>query len=67
MHCAAGSASTEGMGRGEVGGFMHLQGAVHMVAARLGCERVMVGTGLATSFPECMDGLTKHYSRHVGS
>ena len=27
-------------------GWGHPQGAVHMAAARLGCKRVMVGTGL---------------------
>ena len=39
---------------------------MHKVAARLGCERVMVGTGWATSCPECMDRLRKHYSHLVG-
>jgi len=29
------------------GGWCHLQGAVHMVAARLGCERALIGTGWA--------------------
>ena len=37
-----------------------------MVAARLGCERAMVGTGWATSCPDCMDKLRKHYSHLVG-
>ena len=41
------------------------QGAVHMLAARLGCERAMVGTGWATSHPDCMDRLRKHYSHLV--
>ena len=27
---------------------------MHMVAARLGCERAMVGTSWATPRPECM-------------
>ena len=31
---------------------------MHMVAARLGCVRVMVVTGQVTSCPECMDRLT---------
>ena len=35
---------------------------MHMVAARLGCERAMVGTGWATSCPDCMDRVRKHYS-----
>jgi len=51
-----------GTGKGEWG---HPQGAVHMVAARLGCERAMVGTGWATSCPDCMDKLRKHYSHLV--
>ena len=36
------------------------------VAARLGYERVMVGTGWATSRPECMDRLTKHHPHLIG-
>ena len=39
---------------------------MHMVSARLGCERVMVGTGWATTYAECMNRLTKHYSHLVG-
>jgi len=39
--------------------------AVHVVAARLGCERAMVGTGRATSHPDSMDRLRKHYSHLV--
>ena len=39
----------------------HPQGDMHMVVAKLGCERAMVGTGYATSHPDCMDRLTKHY------
>ena len=31
-----------------------------MVAARLGFEKAMVGTGRATSRPDCMDRLRKH-------
>ena len=42
------------------GGQGYPQGAVHMVAARLGCERAMVGTW-ARSHPDCMDRLRKHY------
>ena len=48
----------DGTGGGEWG----LQGAVHMVAARLGCERAIVVTGRATSCADCMDRLRKHYS-----
>ena len=36
---------------------------MHMVAARLGCERGMVVTGWATSHP---DRLRNHYSHPVG-
>ena len=50
----------------EGGGWGHPQGDVHVVDSRLGCEKVMVGTGWATSHPECMDKLTKHYSVLVG-
>jgi len=39
---------------------------VHMIAARLVCERAMVGTGLAIPCSDCMDRLTKHYSHLVG-
>ena len=56
----AGSASAEAVGRG--GGWGHPQGAVHMVAARLGFEKAMVGTPRATPRPDCMDRLRKHYS-----
>ena len=38
---------------------------MHMVAARLGFERAMVGTEWATSCPDCMDRLRKHYSHIV--
>ena len=43
------------------GGWGHKYGAIHMVAARLGFEKTMVGTGRATSRPDCMDRLRKHY------
>ena len=43
----------------------HLQGVVHMVAARFGCERAMIGTRLGTSHPDCMDRLRKHHSHLV--
>jgi len=35
---------------------------VHMVAARLGFEKAMVGTRRATPPSDCMDRLRKHYS-----
>ena len=38
------------------------QGAVHIVAARLGFEKAMVGARRATPRPDCMDRLRKHYS-----
>ena len=41
------------------------QGAVHMVAAKLGFERGMVGNGWGTSQTNCMDRLRKHYSHLV--
>ena len=60
MHLHAGSASAERVGLG--GGWDHPQGAVHMVAARLGFEKAKVGTGRAIPRPDCMDRLRKHYS-----
>ena len=44
------------------GGWGHLQGAVHMMAARLGFERAMVGIVRTTPHPDCMDRLRIHYS-----
>ena len=44
------------------GGWSHQQGVMHMVAARLGFEKAMVGTGRATPCPDCMHRLRKHYS-----
>ena len=38
------------------------QGAVHMVAARLGFEKAIISTRWATPRPDCMDRLRKHYS-----
>ena len=38
-------------------------GAVQMVAARLGFEKAIVGTGRANPRPDCMDRLRKHYCR----
>ena len=51
-----------GTGGGEWG---HLHGDMHMVAIRLGFEKVMVGTEWATSCPDCMDRLRNHYSHLV--
>ena len=39
---------------------------LHVVAARFGCEKVMVGTGLATPHSDCKDRLRKHYSHLAG-
>ena len=35
---------------------------MHMMAARLGFEKAMVGTRRATPCSDCMDRLRKHYS-----
>ena len=35
---------------------------MHMVAARLGFEKAMVGTRRVTPCSDCMDRLRKHYS-----
>ena len=59
-HCISRKGGTRG------GGWGRPQGDMHMVAARLGFERAMVGTGWTTSRPECMNRLTKHYSHLVG-
>ena len=48
------------------GGWGHPQGDMHMVAARLGCQSAMVGTGWANSCLGCMDRLRKRYSHLVG-
>ena len=44
------------------GGWGYPQGAMHMVAVRLGCESSMVGTRLANLRPGCMSRLRKCYS-----
>ena len=51
--------------KGGTGGgrWCHLQGDMHMVAARLGCQRAMVGTGWINSCPGCK--LRKRYSQLV--
>ena len=50
---------------GTGGGWGHPQCDMHMVAAKPGFERGMVGTGWTTSRPDCMDRLRKHYFRLV--
>ena len=35
---------------------------MHMVAARLGFQKAVVGTGRATPHPDCMDRLRNHHS-----
>ena len=60
MHWHVGSTSAERVGQEEVGGITPLgavHGAVHMVAAKLGCQKAMVGTGWAISSSVCMEGL----------
>ena len=59
LHACAGSASAERVGQG--GGWGQLQGDMHMVAAMLGCEGPWLGLGWATSHPDCMGRLRKHY------
>ena len=39
---------------------------MHMVAARLWCESVIVGTKWATHHSDCMERVRKHYSHLVG-
>ena len=39
---------------------------MHKVAARLGCNRTMVGIRWANSGPGCMSKLRKHYSHPLG-
>ena len=63
--CVSRKGGTGGGGTGG-GGWCHPQGDMHMVAARLGCQSTMVGTGWANSCPGCMDRLRKHYSHLVG-
>ena len=58
--CVSRKGGTGGVGWG------HPAGDMHMVAAQLGCQSAMVGTGLANSCPGCMDRLTKRYSYLVG-
>ena len=47
------------------GGWDHPHGDLHMVAARLDFEKAMVGARWATSRPDCMDRLRKHYPHLV--
>ena len=58
--CASRNGVTGGGGSGG-SGWIHPQGAVHMAAARLGCKRIMVGTGWANSHPGCMSRFSKRY------
>ena len=39
---------------------------MHMVAARLGCQNAMVGTGWVNSRPGCMERPRKRYSHLAG-
>ena len=48
------------------GGWGHLQGDTHMMAARLGCQSAMAGTGWADSCSGCMDRLRNRHSHLVG-
>ena len=61
MSWGTSSVSAERVGQGEVGGVTHRV----LCTWWLGCERAMVGTGWATSRPNCMDRLRKHYTHHV--
>ena len=58
-HCISRKGGTGGAGGG---GWGHPQSAMHMVAARLGFEKAMVGTKGAIPCPDCKDRLRKHYS-----
>ena len=49
------------------GGWGHPRGDMHVVAARLGCQSAMVGTGWTNSRPDCTDRLRKCYSHLVGA
>ena len=59
----AGSASAERVGQGEVGEVTH---RVHMVAARLGCKKAMVGTEWTNYHSDCMNRHEKHHSHLLG-
>ena len=54
-----GSASAERVEK--VGRVTHMQGAVHMATARLGCKRAMVGTEWAIFRPDCTNKPRKSY------
>ena len=52
------------VGGWDSGGWVGLLAGLH---ARGGCcGRVLVGTGLATPCPKCIDRLTKHYCHLLG-
>ena len=61
MQCAQRFCVSRKGGTGR-GGWCHLQGVVHMAAARLGCKRAMVGIEWANSCPGCMNRPRKCYS-----
>ena len=48
------------------GGWGHLQGDMHMVAARLGCQKVIAVTWWAASCLGCMESFRKLYSHLIG-
>ena len=56
VFCVSGKGGTGG------GGWGHLQGDMHMVAARIGFKKAIVGTRWSTYRPDCMERLRKHYS-----
>ena len=49
------------------GGWGHLQGGVHMAAARFGCKRGIAGTGWGNSCPGCVNRLRKHLHGVISS
>ena len=49
------------------GGWGHLQGDMHMLAAVGVCRNALVGTGWSNSYLVCTNSLRKHCSHLVGS
>ena len=49
------------------GGWVHLQGDMHMVAVVAGCRNALVGTEWSNSRLGCTNGPGKHYSYLVGA